>query len=159
MVGPETGIEPGPQPALLKTRKARSRSRAFFFADGSSGRRAFCWCLQRRLVRSGSRLWGAFGAFLGGLGGRFAYRARFRLAQAELQRGNIDRAAGMLEQNLQGLRGDPQVDTDEVVQAIVKSKYAEKRSRSTTAPEMSATVIAANIAWKIANTRCGIVAA
>lgn len=38
---------------------------------------------------------------------RFAYRARYRLSQAELGRGNTDKAAEMLELNLQMLRVDP----------------------------------------------------
>src|SRR5438105_501845 len=46
-----------------------------------------------------------------------------------------------------------------VVHARTNSRYAEKRQRSTTAPETNATVIAANIAWNAANARCGTVAA
>src|SRR5215208_5470164 len=42
-----------------------------------------------------------------------------------------------------------------VVQRRTNSRYARKRIRSATAPETSATVIAANMAWKAANARCG----
>ena len=46
-----------------------------------------------------------------------------------------------------------------VVQRSPNARYAGKRSRSTTAPEMRAKVIAANIAWKMAKARCGMVPA
>src|SRR6185312_3393448 len=46
-----------------------------------------------------------------------------------------------------------------VVHAMANARYTGNRMRSTTAPEMSATVMAANIAWKAANARCGTPAA
>jgi hypothetical protein len=41
----------------------------------------------------------------------------------------------------------------------MKSRYALRRTRSTMAPEMSAGVITANIAWKSMKAACGTVGA
>ncbi len=50
--------------------------------------------------------------------GRFAYRARFQLSQAELKRGQIDQAVEILEQNIQQLR------LDDDAEAMEKSVFA-----------------------------------